>query len=216
MCLQLFCWMALWPIQPLQSSLKSNCWGKSTPYKLTKLMWTIQKKELPSLCFFLSANLGFSSLASKTIQIIKSWEWILFLSPTGKTREAAPHFFSLPQTILINIWHCGIDVFRNRKKISVCLQYSALCTKWYSTLVNEIKSWKRELSYVGWSAITIQTLLCKTGHLLSGYCQHRYPTSITNPTPRFILVSMYTFTCKEFLFCNRMWRGILGTGRGWG
>lgn len=71
-----------------------------------------RKKELPSLCFFLSANIGFSSLASKTIQIIKSWEWTLFLSPTGKTREAAPHFFSLPQTLLINIWHCGIDLSR--------------------------------------------------------------------------------------------------------
>lgn len=79
-------------------------------------------------------------------------------------------------------------------------------------LVNEIKSWKRELSYVGRSAITIQTFLFKTGHLLPGYCQHKHPTSITNPTSRSVSVSMYTFPCQSLYFRTGRGEEVWGQG----
>lgn len=74
-----------------------------------------QNKELVlSILFAQSPNLGFSWLASKIIQIIKSGNInIVSLIHWESKVEATPHFFSLYKVLLINIWHdvCGIDFF---------------------------------------------------------------------------------------------------------
>lgn len=46
------------------------------------------------------------------------------------------------------------------------------------------------MPYVGWSTINIETLMNKTGHLLSGYCQCWHPSFTTDPTSRSVTAWM--------------------------